>query len=412
MSVRLDNSLRNLGEVPKGWEVVPFSSTGRFINGRAFKPLDWKKEGLPIIRIQNLNDPEADFNYFDGDVESQHVVEPGDILLSWSASLGIYLWKGNKAILNQHIFKVLPDAGIDKSYFYYMAHRAIADLGRRVHGSTMHHFKKGELDNTSVSLPPFAEQRKIGMILEAVDNTIEKTGEIIATTQQLKKGLMQQLLTRGIGHSEFKETEIGEIPEEWGVAYLSEVCEKIQDGTHFSPAAVTHGIPYITSKNIRPWGIDVTDVSYVSKKAHEEVYKRCDPRYGDVLYVKDGVNTGTVVVNTLHYEFTLLSSVAMLRPKHDVLDPWFLKYALDAPSIKSKHLGVMTGTAIRRLTLERIKQLQVPCPPIQEQRMISSILSAMENKIESERSTSASLARLKKGLMQVLLTGKVRVKVN
>ncbi|GHV18035.1 hypothetical protein FACS189425_05690 [Clostridia bacterium] len=113
-----------------------------FINGFAFKPTDWGNEGLPIIRIQNLTGSSNEVNYYSGEYPERVEVSDGDVLISWSASLGVYVWKGAKAVLNQHIFKVAFDKGeIDKMYFVYAVQEKIAEMVSKTHGSTMKHIR-------------------------------------------------------------------------------------------------------------------------------------------------------------------------------------------------------------------------------------------------------------------------------
>ena len=109
-----------------GWTYKKLGDVASFINGYPFKPEQWKDKGLPIIRIQNLNNPEAPYNYYDGEVPDKVKIKDGDLLISWSASLGTYLWQGGDAYLNQHIFKVLFDKlDIDKMtsliHLYYIS---------------------------------------------------------------------------------------------------------------------------------------------------------------------------------------------------------------------------------------------------------------------------------------------------
>ena len=117
-----------IGRIPEDWEVARLIDVVEYINGYAFSPKDWKEKGLPIIRIQNLNDPDAEFNYFDGEIDKKYIVENGDLLFSWSASIGVYIWKRGKAVLNQHIFKVVPKNNVDKYYLYYALFLAIEQL--------------------------------------------------------------------------------------------------------------------------------------------------------------------------------------------------------------------------------------------------------------------------------------------
>ena len=115
-------------KLPFGWEWKKFREVAEFINGRAFKPSEWKREGLPIIRIQNLTNSSKEFNYFNGGVEQDNLVHRGDILISWSASLGAFIWNRDKAVLNQHIFKVnVNNKIIDKKYFFHVAQTKIEE---------------------------------------------------------------------------------------------------------------------------------------------------------------------------------------------------------------------------------------------------------------------------------------------
>jgi type I restriction enzyme S subunit len=136
------------------------------------------------------------------------------------------------------------------------------------------------------------------------------------------------------------------LPSGWRWARLSEICTKVQDGTHFSPKDQSQSgrFKYITAKNIKHWGLDLSDLTYLPEAIHREIYKRCNPEKGDVLYIKDGVTTGIATVNTLDEEFSLLSSVALLKPKREILDPRFLSYYLNSPEGFRSMTAQMTGT--------------------------------------------------------------------
>ncbi|WMT53234.1 restriction endonuclease subunit S [Ferroplasma acidiphilum] len=187
--------MTEIGEIPEEWEYKPLSEVGQYINGMAFKPSEWRNQGLPIVRIENLNDVNASFNYYQGEFDSKYILKNGDILLSWSASLGVYIWNRGKALLNQHIFKVIPTENISKQFLYWILHRSIGGLGQATHGSTMKHFKKGELKQALIALPPLPEQQKIAEILSTVDNKLELLANKREKLDVLKKGLMNDLLT-------------------------------------------------------------------------------------------------------------------------------------------------------------------------------------------------------------------------
>jgi hypothetical protein len=165
-----------------------------------------------------------------------------------------------------------------------------------------------------------------------------------------------------------------ELPVGWKWLAMSDICLKVQDGTHFSPKeqSASGDYKYITAKNIKTWGLDLTELTYVTESFHREIYKRCNPEKGDILYIKDGVTTGIATVNTLDEPFSLLSSVALLKPRREIIDPYFLKYYLNSPEGFRRMTGQMTGTAIKRLILQKIKQAGVPVAPLPEQRRIVS----------------------------------------
>jgi len=143
----LFNSVLNNVFKDEGFELVRLGDVGKYINGRAFKPSEWEETGLPIIRIQNLNNPNAPYNYCSKPVEKKYYIQNGDLLISWSASIDAYIWSGGKALLNQHIFKVeLKNEYIDKKYMYFAIKPILKSIMDKTHGSTMKHITKKKFE--------------------------------------------------------------------------------------------------------------------------------------------------------------------------------------------------------------------------------------------------------------------------
>lgn len=193
--------ITEVGEIPVEWEVRCIGEISDLINGRAFKPSDWKKEGIPIIRIQNLNGTD-EYNYYEGEVEDRYFIRKGQLLFSWSGSRGTsfgpHIWHGIDGVLNQHIFKVniKEDIPIDINFIYYNLKGVTEKIEQEAHGSAgLVHITKGNLEKVKLSIPMLEEQIRIGNILSSVDTQIEEYENKKSKLEELKKGLMQQLLT-------------------------------------------------------------------------------------------------------------------------------------------------------------------------------------------------------------------------
>jgi len=163
-----------------------------------------------------------------------------------------------------------------------------------------------------------------------------------------------------------------EIPESWCWCRLSSLATKITDGTHHSPPNTERGeYKYITAKNIKNTGVSLSNITYVSKEIHKEIFSRCNPEYGDVLLIKDGATTGVVTVNNIEEPFSLLSSVALIKcPQY--VDSWYLVYVLRSDLFYKNIRSQMKGTGITRVTLKQIEPLFIPMPPLEEQKRIVS----------------------------------------
>ena len=176
------------------------------------------------------------------------------------------------------------------------------------------------------------------------------------------------------------------VDPDWPMVELGEVCELIMDGTHFSPKNSDHGTHlYITSKNVRENRIDLSNANYVSEADHRPIYAQCPVKKGDVLYVKDGANTGLAAINTLEEEFSLLSSVAVLRGKCDILDNRFLCFFLNTTDGRRRMLSLMSGVAIRRLTLTKINRARIPLPPLSNQQTIVAEIETEQALVNTNR---------------------------
>jgi type I restriction enzyme S subunit len=362
--------MTELGALPEEWEVVRLGDVAEYINGYAFKPTQWNTKGLPIIRIQNLTNTTDKINYFDGELDERYKVRAGDLLISWSASLGVFKWNNGDAWLNQHIFKVDNyNQKIWKDYFYYIIMTQIEVMKTKTHGSTMHHITKKEFLNIRIPLPPLAEQRRIAAVLSAIQQAKEKTEQVIAAARELKKSLMHHLFTYGVvslkeaEKVKLKDTEIGKIPEEWEVKPLVDIAT-LQRGKDLPKQKQVPGLfPIVGSSGI---------IGYHNKYicVGPGVVTGRSGSIGKLTYVEKNYwphNTG-LYVKDFHGN-----------------NPKFVYYLLHLLDFKKY------------------------ATPLSEQQKIASILSAVDEKIQAEENKKKALEGLFKSMLYNLMTAKIRV---
>ncbi|WP_367110170.1 restriction endonuclease subunit S [uncultured Psychrobacter sp.] len=193
-----------------GWEKTTLGNIADYINGRAFKPTEWQSSGIPIIRIQNLNNENASYNYYQGDLDDKYKVKSGDLLYSWSASLDSYIWSGKDAYLNQHIFNVKPYGGIYKKFIYYLLKQISSDILGKTHGMGMVHITKGKFENIEIFLPPLNEQNRIVDKIETLFSEVDAGIENLTLAKRQLEQYRQSLL---------KHAFEGKLTAEWRANY-------------------------------------------------------------------------------------------------------------------------------------------------------------------------------------------------
>ena len=178
-----------------------------YVNGYAFKPSDWGETGLPIIRIQDLTGNSYQLNRYEGEYPDRIEVNNGDVLISWSASLGVYVWQRGKALLNQHIFKVVFDKlPIDKEYFVFAVKHKLAEMESKTHGATMKHIVKKDFDSTTIPYPEIEKQVRIAERLHRISSLIVKQQEQLLLLDQLVKSRFIELFGDPIKNTQHRPT--------------------------------------------------------------------------------------------------------------------------------------------------------------------------------------------------------------
>lgn len=204
----------------------------------------------------------------------------------------------------------------------------------------------------------------------------------------------------------YKLTEVGVIPEDWEVATIQDIASKITDGTHDTPKPVRDGIPFLTAIHVKAGRIDFDSCYFLPAKIHNEIYRRCNPEFGDILMVNIGSGTATTAVVNVSYEFSL-KNVALIKPNNKC-SGFYLNYALSF----SKHKiidTISTGGAQPFLSLSQISQLRVAKPSFKEQVAIANVISDSDDLIKSIEQLIAKKQAIKTATMQQLLSGRTRL---
>ena len=330
-----------------------------YINGYPFKPEDRGTTGLPIIRIQDLTGNAYDLGFYDGNYPERIEINDGDVLISWSASLGVYVWNRGKALLNQHIFKVAFDkCAVNKQYFVYAVQHKLQEMETKAHGATMKHIVKKDFDNTVIPFPTL-EQEEIAQIIN------HASGIIFARQQQLQKldELVKARFVELFGSLNDNEKGLD-------IVSIEELCTLIKDGTHQTPTYTEdkqNGFKFLSSKDVMTQKICWDDIKYIPAELHEKLYATIQPQRNDILMSKNGVNYGVAAVNDTDEIFDIYVSLALLRPITDKVNPVYLRCVINNPDTKCQFDSSIKGIGVPNLHLGEIKKTKVLLPPIDKQ---------------------------------------------
>jgi type I restriction enzyme S subunit len=276
-------------------------------------------------------------------------------------------------------------------------------------GTGIPHVDGAVLNNIIIPYPSFAEQQKIANVISIVDEAIQKTDEIIAKTKRLKKGLMQELLTKGIGHKEFKDTKIGRIPKEWKIVRLGDVLELCQYGLSIKMGKQGK-YPIIRMDEIENGYVIPRIAKYVN--LDERTIRAFKLEKGDILFNR--TNSYEIVGRTgiflLDGDYVFASYLIRLRVKRNIVDPHFLTFYM---TFSHDRLRQLATRAVHQANINatNLRKFKIPLPSLEEQRKVAEMLSTVDKRPEVERKRKEKLERIKKALMDLLLTGKIRVKI-
>jgi len=367
-----DTKVEN-NELPDGYKLKKLGDLAQFINGRAFKPQEWEKEGLPIIRIQNLTNSSDHINYYSGDFDEKHLINNGDLLLAWSATLDVFIWNKSKAILNQHIFKVLPDENtISKKFLYYLLRNLIDKMKSHTHGSGMVHITKPKLLSLKVNIPSLIEQQ----------NFVEKLDIQLKQIDLIKKEVKKQKNSINEFYRSFLQKQFIN-KEKWKSLKFGELFDT-KYGISKKAVKDISKIKALRMNNISYDGeLNTEDLTYLDLSKKEIEKHRL--RKGDLLFNR--TNSSELVGKTTVFNeddlYVAVSYIVVATPKIKEINSNFVSFYLNAPEMK-RYFYENCNKAISQsnFSASKLKEIYIPFPSENVQSEIVNKINLMKNKLE------------------------------
>ena len=368
-------------------------------NGRAFKPSDWGTTGLPIIRIQNLNDERAPFNYYSGKYNLAQEVDNGDLLFSWSGtpgtSFGAFLWNRGKGVLNQHIFKVIPKVEVEKTYLMYALNGNISTIISKAHGGVgLQHITKKELDEIEIQMVSISRQKEIVEILEKVSLLIFLRKQQLAKLDELVKARFFEMFG-----------EISDNSMNWDCFTIEKLISTIESGwsgngkqreKHADEIAVLK-VSAVTKGYFIPTECKVLDDQHNIKKY---VY----PQKGDILFSRANTKEmvgATVLIKKDYPDLILPDKLWKIRFCTDV-NPIYMKHVLSTTTVRNAFSAASTGTSgsMYNVSMEKFKGVIIPVPPLPVQNEFVAFAECVDQQKQTVQQSLEKLELMKKALMQ------------
>jgi type I restriction enzyme S subunit len=378
-------------------QFLSLGEIAQFINGAAFKPEDWGSEGLPIIRIQNLTDPTKSFNRTTRSIAPKLHVQPGDLLVSWSATLGVFVWERPEiALLNQHIFRVLPDENlVDKTYLRHALSGALLAMQKHLHGATMQHVNRGEFLATPVFLPPLPEQRRIAAILDQADTLRTQRRAALAQLDSLTQSLFLDMFGDPVTN-----------PNGWALVRLDQLIrpdDTINYGVVQPGDALDEGVPLVRVGDIVDGNLSAQTLKRIDLKI-ESAYRRSRLKGDEVLVTCVGSIGVVALVDPSMKGFNIARAVARI-PLADQVDREFIASYLRTDFVQRYFTAELRTVSQPTLNIKQICETKVITPPLPLQQTFATRVQAIEALKAQHRAALATQDALFASLQQRAFAG-------
>ena len=411
----------SIGKLPTDWGVERLKDVVK-INPDGFSEEDWPSETFEYISLSEVSDgiieDSQTTSLEDAPSRAQRTVQLGDVLVGTvrpkQKSHGFVSEEHDRKICSSGFGVLRPEARLNSRYLLQeiLSNRFFSQMEAYVAGSGYPAVKISDLKKHRVAIPPLPEQRNIAIVLYTVDRAIGKTEEIIEQVDTLKSGVVQRVFKEGIDdHESYQKTKSGEIPDEWEVARFEEIIADTRYGTDTKSNTEFNGYPTLRIPNVVNKRITVDDLKYTP--LDEDELERLKLKDDDILIIRTNGNPDYVGRCAIFKErdepFVFASYLIRIRVDESRLRPAYVREFLNSPRGRSEMAGWIRSSAGNyNLSVGSIEKFQIPIPSLEEQDKIIEKITAFENTIEKNRDYRDRLQRLKRGLMQDLLSGTVR----
>lgn len=347
-----------------------------YINGYAFKPEDRGSTGLPIIRIQDLTGNAYDLGFYDGKYPEKIEINDGDVLISWSASLGVYIWNRGKGLLNQHIFKVVFDkCEVNKQYFVFAVKYKLKEMELKTHGATMKHIVKKDFDNTVIPFPTVEKQADIAYILSKIESIVEFRQQELQQLDDLMKARFVEMFGNEKDFLAKARNKVSDICK-------SRVGIVIQPTQYYTDEV--NGVRAFRSLNVKPFYINDSDWVYFSEADNEQLC-RTQVKAGDVAVVRTGANLGDCCVIPREYDGCNAIDILLLTCNDNIL-PIYLSAFINYPVGKQQIINVQRGGAIKHLNLKQLETSHIYVPELElQQQFVDFVNQVNKSKVAVQK---------------------------
>ncbi|WP_411687631.1 restriction endonuclease subunit S [Acinetobacter indicus] len=416
-----DSGVNELDVIPLHWDLSKVKYLASYLNGYAFKPDHWAEFGVPIIRIQNLSNHNAEINRTEFCPLERYKVKAGDILISWSATLDVYIWNREDAWLNQHIFKVsINKKYIDSQFFYWTAKWFMGELNESSHGSTMQHLTADKFGSFNVPLPKIGEQKQIANFLDhetaKIDSLIAKQEKLIELLKEKRQAVISHAVTKGLNPDvTMKDSGVewlGQVPEHWATTKLKYVVKQIVDAEHKTAPYFDDG-QYLVCRttNVRDGKLRLEGGKYTNHQTYNEWTQRATPEVGDILFTREAP-AGEACVYEGNIPLCLGQRMVLFKLNKEVILPEFLLYSLYSGLADDFIKQLSQGSTVTHFNMADIQNIPLFELPKDEQKQIVRYLRNKLNEFQNLEDKAHKAIQLMQERRTALISSAVTGKIN